>query len=289
MSENILSVSHNKEIDLGSGDVTSSVYVRVYTTVFTSGIVSRIGATGFTTLMALATFMNEEGHCYPTQEQLAERIGVHKNTVYKYVNDLLAIEIDGKPLVTRKKVNKGQGKIYSLYTIHPLSQLAKFGGTIETVNHKNEESKVTPSSENKVTTNCDEIISTSNNNQLNNNTVKLNSNTAIKLFQQVYKEVYGVDYVVGNYGRDGKLMKDKVVTPYPELANRIIEVAVREYDSKWKNAKYPRPTIAMFSWVVNHVLDILDSEIKLTEVAAQSSQLEEEAEAAMLAKLNKLG
>jgi hypothetical protein len=45
----------------------------------------------------------------------------------------------------------------------------------------------------------------------------------------------------------------------------------------------------MFSWVVNHVLDILDSEIKLTEVAAQSSHLEEEAEAAMLAKLNKLG
>ncbi|MGF9741565.1 helix-turn-helix domain-containing protein [Priestia megaterium] len=245
-----------------------------------------MGTNSFTMLMALASFMDEKGECYPTQAQLAERVGVHVNSANKYINELLEVQVDGKPLVTRKKLNKGQGKIFSYYKIHPLSQLAKFNGEIEPLethkeDHKNSDSLITS----KDTTVCDEIRS--NNNHLNN--IKLNSKTAIQYFQQIYKEVYGNEYVVGNYGRDGKLMKDKVITPYPELANRIIEVAVREYDSKWKNAKFPRPTISMFSWVVNSVVEILDSEIKLTEVAAQSSDLEEQAELEMLAKLNKLG
>jgi len=292
MNESIFTVSHDKQIDIGNGEVISNVYVRVYTSMFTSGLVANMGANRFTTLMALASFMDEKGECYPTQIQLADRIGVHKNTINKYINELLDFQIDGKSLVTRQKFNKGQGKIFSYYKIHPLSQLAKFNGDIEeidnhTVNPKNEESLVTSN----VPARCDVIRS--NNNHLNNTNNKgastLNSNTALALFKEVYEEVYGTEYVVGNYGKDCKLLKDKVVTPYPELAQRIIEVAVREYDRKWKNAKFPRPTVGMFSWVVNNVLDILDSEIKLTEVAAQSSHLEEEAEAAMLAKLNKLG
>lgn len=301
MSDNLLTVQHNKEIDLGNGEISSNVYVRVYTSIFTSGIVAKIGATGFTTLMALATFMDENGQCYPTQDQLAERIGVHKNTANKYINDLLAVRINGKPIVTRTKVNKGQGKIYSYYTIHPLSQLAKFNGEIEEIeNHKvkdtsGSDSLITPCSDSKSTTNCDEIIITNNNNHLNNNNTSkegdkhLNSNSAIKLFQQVYREVYGVNYVVSNYGREGKLIKDKVLTPYPDLAREIIETAVREYDKRWKNQRYPRPTISMFSWVVNQVIEVIEEQRKLNEVIDNSEELAKQAEREMMEKLAKLG
>ncbi|MDQ0976598.1 hypothetical protein QFZ31_006650 [Neobacillus niacini] len=284
--ENIFSVSHNKEIDLGSGETISNVYVRVYTSMFTSGLVAKMGANRFTTLMALASYMDEKGECYPTQIQLAEAIGVHKNTINKYINELIEFEIDGKPLVTRTKVNRGQGNISSFYKIHPLSQLAKFNGTIEPVNHKNEESLITS----KGTTTSD-VIRTNNNqsNNINNSEGLItNSNQAIKYFQEVYREVYNVNYTVGNYGREGKLMKDKVIVPYPEIAKEIIELAVKKYDDMFKNPRYPRPSIAMFSWAVNQIIPLIEEERNLTEVAEQSGNLEDEAEKRMLEKLAKL-
>ena len=288
MESNLFSVSHDKEINLGNGETVNNVYVRVYTSLFTSGLVAKMGANRFTTLMALASYMDAQGECYPTQIQVAEAIGVHKNTVNKYINELLEFEVNGKPLVTRQKVNKGQGKIYSYYKIHPLSQLAKFNGTISPIEgHSNSDSLITS----KGTTDCDEIII--NNNQLNNinNTIAkvTNSKNAIQYFQQVYRDVYKVNYTVSNYGREGKIMKDKVITPYPELATEIIELAVRKYDELFKNPRYPRPSIAMFSWATNQIIPLIEEERKLTEVAEQSSNLEDEAEQRMLAKLNKLG
>lgn len=288
--ETLFSVSHNKEINLGSGETVSNVYVRVYTSMFTSGLVAKMGANRFTTLMALASYMDEKGECYPTQIQLAEAIGVHKNTINKYINELLDFKIDGKHIVTRTKVNRGQGNISSYYKIHPLSQIAKFNGEIEPVNHKIADEPITDGSDESIPTNCDVITST-NNNQLNNNTADLkvtNSNTAIKYFQKVYREVYNVDYTVSNYGREGKLMKDKLITPYPEMAKEIIDIAVRRYDELFKNQRYPRPSIAMFSWAANQIVPMVEEERKATELFSHSEQIEDEAEQVMMEKLSKL-
>ncbi|UTV34890.1 helix-turn-helix domain-containing protein [Bacillus altitudinis] len=288
---NLFSVSHNKEINLGSGETVSNVYVRVYTSMFTTGLVAKMGANRFTTLMALASYMDEKGECYPTQLQLAEAIGVHKNTINKYINELLDFEIDGKPVVTRTKVNRGQGNISSYYKIHPLSQLAKFNGNIEAVNHKNEGEGITNGSDQVVTTNCD-VIKSTNNNQLNNNTSDLkvtNSNNAIKYFQRVYKEKYGIDYVVSNYGREGKLMKDKLITPYGDMAKEIIDIAINHYEEMFmSNPRYPRPSIAMFSWAANQIVPMVEEARNASEQFQQANQAEEEAEQAMLSKLSKL-
>lgn len=268
MENNLLSVSHTTEINLGNGETVSNVYVRVYTSLFTSGLVARMGANRFTTLMALASYMDAQGVCYPTQIQIADAIGVHKNTVNKYINDLLEFEIDGKPLVTRQKVNKGQGKIFSYYKIHPLSQLATLGNPVAVKS---------------------ETLITGKGSTPNTVSTVTNSKNAIEYFQRIYRETYGVNYTVSNYGREGKLMKDKVITPYPEMAKEIIDLAVRKYDELFKNPKYPRPSISMFSWATNQIIAILEDEHKLTEVAEQSDDLEAEAELKMLEKLKKLG
>lgn len=296
MQETIFSVSHDKEFNLASGETVSNIYVRVYTSMFTSGLVASMGANRFTTLMALASYMDENGECYPTQIQIAEAIGVHKNTVNKYINELLEFRIDDKPLVTRQKINKGQGKIFSYYKIHPLSQVAKFNGQIEAINHKNSDIENHNSSDSlitsKGTTNCDVIRSNYNHLNNTNNTDVLsvtNSKQAIQFFQQVYREVYGVNYTVSNYGREGKLIKDKVLTPYPELAKDIIETAVRVYEQKFANAKFPRPTISMFSWAVNQIIPMVEEQKQVSEQAEQADELAEQAEQDMLAKLAKLG
>ncbi|HDR3499648.1 TPA: helix-turn-helix domain-containing protein [Bacillus toyonensis] len=302
MTDSLFSVSHDKEINLGNGKTINNIYVRVYTSLFTSGLVARMGSNRFTTLMALASYMDAQGECYPTQIQLADAIGVHKNTVNKYINELLDFTIEGKPLVTRTKVNRGQGKISSYYKIHPLSQLAKFGGDIINLegtktgrlvsdNTKTSDSLITKGSDSLITTNCD-VIKVTNNNQLINNTDVLevtNSSNAIKYFQQVYRETYDVNYTVSNYGREGKIIKDKVLTPYPEIAKEIIRLAVTKYDELFKNARYPRPSVAMFSWAVNQIIPMIEEEQQAMEVAEQSDALEDEAEQRMLERMNKLG
>jgi hypothetical protein len=242
--------------------------------------------------MALASYMDEKGECYPTQLQLAEAIGVHKNTINKYINELLDFEIDGKPLVTRKKVNRGQGKISSYYKIHPLSQLAKFRGEVESINHKISDEQITDGkdklitngSAELITTNCD-VITITNNNQLIIN----NSTQAIAYFRKVYEEVYGVPYTVSNYGREGKLMKDKVLADHKDIAKEIIQTGIKRYSEFSNNPKFPRPSIGMFSWAVNNIIPLIEEDKKLNEVAEQASDLEDEAEKAMLAKLEKLG
>lgn len=292
MTDSLFSVSHDKEINLGNGKTVNNVYVRVYTSLFTSGLVAKMGSNRFTTLMALASYMDAQGECYPTQIQLADAIGVHKNTVNKYINELLDFTIDEKPLVTRTKINRGQGKISSYYKIHPLSQLAKFDGAITPVNTQIKDSLITKGSDELITTDCDIIKVKNNNHLINNNTDVLevtNSSNAIKYFQQVYRNKYGVNYTVSNYGREGKIMKDKLLTPYPDMAKEIIDIAVNMYDDLFKNARYPRPSVAMFSWAANQIVPMVEEERKATELHSQSESLEDEAEQRMLEKMNKLG
>lgn len=291
LENNLFSVSHNKEFNLANGETISNVYVRVYTTLFTSGLVAKMGANRFTTLMALASYMDAQGECYPTQIQLGEVMGVHKNTINKYINELLEFEIDNKPLVTRTKVNRGQGKISSYYKIHPLSQLAKFAGNIEPISTNNEDSLITEVSDDSIPPVSDVITVTNKNHLITNNSeaiVVTNAKNAIQYFQQVYREVYGVNYTVSSYAREGKIMKDKVITPNPELAKDIIYTAVKMYDDLFKNPKYPRPSIAMFGWATNQLIPIIEEERKVSEQAEQSGNLEDEAEQRLLAKMSKL-
>lgn len=301
LSEKMLAVSHEVDVDLSNGTKTEQVYVRVYNSIFTSGIVSAIGTSGLTTLIALASFMDENGECYPTQQQIADRIGCHKNTANKYVNDLLEARINGEPIVTRTKLNKGNGLIYSYYKIHPLSQLAKFDGTIEPVkgtelNDLESESLSTTVCDTEITTVCDEIRVTNNNNQENNikdskesSEKPFNSRDAISLFLATYRDVYNTNYVIPNYGQAAKILKDKVVTPYPEMAKEIIELGVREYDQRFRNKKFPRPTINMFSWASSQLVEAVEEKRNRDMIANQAPEAEADAEAAMLAKLGKLG
>lgn len=276
MSEKILSVSHEIDVDLASSTKQDQTYVRVYNTIFTSGIVKEIGTSGLTTLIALASFVDREGHCYPTQQQIADRIGCHKNTANKYVNDLLAVRIDGKPVVSRRKFNMGQGKIYSFYKIHALTDF----------NH------VSPSEKSLLgvveTTLMPSVIP--ENAEFESEEEKaFNGPEAVKYFCQVYREVYGTDFVVGNWAQAGKLLRDKVVTPHPSIAKELIATAVREYDAKYKSTRFPRPTINMFSWMTNSLVESIESNAELSETLQAADKREAEAEAAMLAKLGKLG
>jgi predicted transcriptional regulator len=258
LSKQIFSISFDKEINHATNEIENSVYLRVYTSMFTSGLVAKLGVNNFATLLAIASYMDEKGECCPTLDQIAERLGVHRNSVSKYVNELLNFRIDGKPIITREIVAKGRGKTTSFYKIYPLSQISIFNGEDlspqqETVDEDKEDKKLTPKD-------------------------------VLEMFCRKYREVYGVNYNA-NFGRDLSLIKNKLLKNYnAEEIEQIIDIGISEYDKRWKSEKYPRPTIpAICTWIPNAVFGIVSDYKKQDEIyedfdfQSATEQLEEKA------------
>lgn len=244
-------VSGNTNLSVIDSEYSNQKYD--YSPLFASGLVAKIGAYGFTTLMAIASYMDNQGHSSPSQVELAKATGLHKNTVNRYINELLELEIDGRHLLLREMVNKGQGNIVTVYKVD------------FTVLRGNKPVKTKRTTRKK----------------------EFNASDAMKLFEDTYREVYHVNYA-SNYAREVNLLKNMVVTPYPQYAKEIIELAVRKYDEMFKNPRYPRPTVSMFSWAVNRLIPIIEEERKLTEIALKSNELEAQAEKRLAEKLAKL-
>ncbi|WP_066639577.1 helix-turn-helix domain-containing protein [Desulfolucanica intricata] len=80
-------------------------------------------------LTAIASFMDEEGNCCPTYDQLAKLTGVSKNAVMGRVKKLLNIRLmDGSPVITREKRRSKKGFEFSYYNILPNSGFSIFSG-----------------------------------------------------------------------------------------------------------------------------------------------------------------
>lgn len=139
------------------------VYLRLYLSAFKDGLVADLGASNFVTLLTIASFMDKNGQCFPTQQQIADRMGVHVNTANRCINALLKYRVDGKPILSREKRKQVGGCFSSLYTIHPLSQVAIFDSKVERI-HQNSE-RTPQNSERSNHQNGDVTISNDNYNQ----------------------------------------------------------------------------------------------------------------------------
>ncbi|MYL44402.1 winged helix-turn-helix transcriptional regulator [Virgibacillus halodenitrificans] len=116
-------------------DKKAPVYTRTYTTMFDSGLIKEIGTGGYTVLSALASFMNDEGECYPTQRQLAEMLGMSKTTVNNTIKKLLAVRVNGKPILTYEEHYNQRGYKNYKYKVHPISQVGIFKSKSEFVDN----------------------------------------------------------------------------------------------------------------------------------------------------------
>lgn len=102
----------------------------------------------------------------------------------------------------------------------------------------------------------------------------------IEMFCNFFKEEFGRAYSP-NYGRDTKLIKDKLMAVFPEEdLPKIIEIAVKHY-SKWSNnPQYPTPTIgALCSWLANKAADEVAAQKKTEQEVAERIAVAEKAEA----------
>ncbi len=106
----------------------NKIFIKMYVEAVHSGMLADMGPERWQTLCALASFMDRDGKCYPTQELLGHRLGISKENANRRVQKLLKYRWNGEPVLTMIKVrNPISGSwLKSVYTIHPNSGLSIF-------------------------------------------------------------------------------------------------------------------------------------------------------------------
>lgn len=264
-NQKMFTVSIEKEFDVFKKEYNNSIYLRVYTSLFQAGIVKELKPTNFTVLLAISSFMDAEGNCYPTQRQIAEITGLTAPTVNKAVNELLAFKVNDKSILKREFVQTGQFK-NSYYTVNPISQIAIFDGQIKEIKTEPVKESLSDGIKNLSLNNTQNNISNTNNNT--DAFSFKNSKEVAVYFVDKYREKYNVQCNVA-WVRDLSLIKKKLIGTYSDIQiKKMIDTVISEYDSRWKKPNYPRPTISMMcSWLGEQALAIAeDSEKEFKEL-----------------------
>jgi DNA-binding MarR family transcriptional regulator len=280
MENKMFTVSIDKEFDVLKKEYSNSIYLRVYTSLFQSGIVKQLKPSRFTVLLAIASFMDAEGNCYPTQRQISEITGMSTPTVNKAINELLDYQVNGVSILNREMVQQGQFK-NSYYTVNPISQIAIFEGQVKEIETEPVKDSLTPPLKKLEHNNNQETIS--NKQDSAEAPVFKNSKEVAVYFADRYRETFDVNYNI-IFKRDLPLIKNKLIGTFTdEQIKTMVDVTISEYEARWKKPSFPRPTISsMISWIGQEALAIsMDANKEYEELTDLTSGSEEETDETM--------
>ena len=214
-----------------------------------SGIIKKLGTTPFAVYLVIQAHTDIQGVAFPSYQTIADIIGVSIRTVQRAVKKL---EEEG--LIQKQLIRKGT-TIQSTYSI------------MDDGVPKREEPKEEPMEEE----------SKENSKKLQQEKPKEdskelleekprkygNSKDFIQRFCELYYEYYGVNFNP-TWGRDGAMVKNKLLNNYTdEELDAILEITFRDYQKRWANRQYPRPTLGGVStFIANQALAIWQEEQK---------------------------
>lgn len=79
------------------------------------------------TLIALATFMDKKGKCYPSQSVLGYILGISETQANDRIKKLVTVRFDGRPIIRKTKARSPAGKwLNNVYEILPESGFGIF-------------------------------------------------------------------------------------------------------------------------------------------------------------------
>jgi hypothetical protein len=132
-NENLLSVETHREYSITTGKSETRIFVKMYVDAVKSGLIADLGAERWQTLCVLASFMNERGECYPSQDHIANALNVRREAASRRIKSLCEYRWNGRPIVVKEQGRNGANSRWknNRYTIMPLSQLAIFDGKSE--------------------------------------------------------------------------------------------------------------------------------------------------------------
>lgn len=249
--DKFLSIVFNTERNMSTGKDTTDVYLKVDVKALRGGLLREVKGSDLTVLIAIASYMNINGTCYPTQRQLAEVTGMSLTTINRAIKNLLDMAVNGHPVLERKLLGSGSKKssVYTIFDIAPVEDDAEVDPDVTQGTKQNETDK---------------------------SKKKIAKDYAI-YFADKYKEQYGQAYVI-NYKRDLSLIKNKLMANFEDdIIIKILDIVIEQYNEKWSNNKYPYPTLSMVcSWLGNKAVEEL---LKGTEADKETEELIEMAEA----------
>lgn len=106
----------------------SDVFLKMYVDAIHSGMIADMGAERWQTLCVLAAFMNEKGECYPSQDLIAQRLGVSREAANRRIKRLCDYRWKGQKIVEMRKRRDPATQTWSnsVYRILPHSYLSIF-------------------------------------------------------------------------------------------------------------------------------------------------------------------
>ncbi len=131
-NEKLVSIQLERELDLGLGNPSwdERIFIKVYVAVRNSGLLAAMPAELWHTLCCVATFMDRDGHCYPSQDEIARALNINRSTANRRIQALARFRFKGKPvlLIEKTQENSGKGMRYASnrYTIMPSSKMRIF-------------------------------------------------------------------------------------------------------------------------------------------------------------------
>ena len=123
----LVSVEFQTEVDVSTGSRQRRMFVKMYFGARDSGLLAAIPGELWKMLCCLATYMNEDGNCYPTQDRIARDLGIRRQRVNERIRDLLDFRFQGQPVLSLKPKTRIRGRwSNNVYRIHAVSALKIF-------------------------------------------------------------------------------------------------------------------------------------------------------------------
>lgn len=134
-SKPLVTVNFEREVDVSTGKGETRRFVKMYFEARDSGLLAAMPDELWKTLCVLATYLDENGHCFPSQDQLAKDLGIGRQAANKRIQRLRQFRFNEKPIIgiARSTVPQGIGgarRDKNLYQLYPIAGF-HFGGKRE--------------------------------------------------------------------------------------------------------------------------------------------------------------
>jgi len=135
-NEKLVTIQVEREFDVLNKNWEERVYVKMFVAARTSGLLAAMPAREWHTLCTMATFMDKDGRCYPSQDEIARSLKIDPATANRRVQALAKFRFEGKPVLLVEKQTQHTAKgirfASNQYTIMPVTKLRIFDRNGET-------------------------------------------------------------------------------------------------------------------------------------------------------------
>ena len=96
----LFTVETHLELIASTGRTTEPLFVKTYFSAWTSGLLAALSDRDWKTLCTLATYVDSDGYCRPSQDKLAHALGCSRNSVHERIQSLLRFQCRGQRVLS---------------------------------------------------------------------------------------------------------------------------------------------------------------------------------------------